>query len=262
MGEGVKAAATCTFTGECADKAKSDVCTSKGQTCVDPRPDVADDWTCQCVAPTTGVPAVMTVAECGTDECISTCATCENDVCKAAGQMCVDPNVKEANNWECHCIAPQTGDVAVTAATTCIGMRCVDYSEQPVCDEDPACEYNTDASLCMDVVVVQNGTNISAGASNEGGDDDDDCILCWLLPLLLLLCCLCFLLAFLLCRRKQQQTEADDEKWNKQFEAEVEEGDDENLGVRSPSQAGADADPEQSLLQGEEMSAKGNDDDI
>ena len=163
MGEGVKAAATCTFIGECADKAKSDVCTSKGQTCVDPRPDVADDWMCHCVAPTTGLPSLRAAADCWTYECISACATCENDVCKAAGQKCVDPNTKEANNWECHCIAPQTGDVAVAAATTCRKeMGCVDYSEQPVCDEDPACEYNTDTSLCIAVGTLAPGNDATS----------------------------------------------------------------------------------------------------
>ena len=125
-------------------------------------------------------------------------------VCVAEGQTCVDPDQSKEGDWVCQCVAPMHGENGQMQSAVCFAEG-------------------------------ENATNITrnAGSIDGDSDDDDDCILCWLLPLLLLLCCCCLLLAFLLCKRRQNQNEADDEKWNKHFEADT---NDAELVKDSPEQ--------------------------
>eukprot|EP01060_Flectonema_neradi_P011198 TRINITY_DN182_c0_g1_i1.p1 TRINITY_DN182_c0_g1~~TRINITY_DN182_c0_g1_i1.p1 ORF type:complete len:1186 (+),score=325.03 TRINITY_DN182_c0_g1_i1:1699-5256(+) len=87
----------------------NDTCTSKGQECNDPNPTVThhSDWTCTCPPPSTGK-ATAAAADCKLDECVVDCPTCEKDVCKDAGQTCLDPNTSAdvKSDWMCICPPP------------------------------------------------------------------------------------------------------------------------------------------------------------
>ena len=137
-------------------------------------------------------------------------------------------------------------------------------TDEAACNDDIRCSYSDVASKCKPIALggwtptPTEWGSIRGAPPGEG--DDDDCWWCWLLLALLLLCCSCCILAFLLLRRKQkaQATEADDEKWNKQFEAQVDEdlGEDQS-NPRSPHKEGVpESERSQSLLYGEEMSDK------
>ena len=141
-GKAVAKAAKCTFTGECSDAAKAKVCTDAGQTCVDPDAAVSDDWVCVCVAPKTGLKGKQAAASCGTDECTAHCPTCEEDVCSAKGQLCVDPDVTVTKNWLCRCIAPQTGADKTGAPATCTGLTCAEVTGEDPCTKEPLCMWD------------------------------------------------------------------------------------------------------------------------
>ena len=229
VGSATMTPAECVFVGECAKPEIAAVCIAVEQTCVDT--DVAQDgtWVCSCVAPKTGTNGLMGPAECGIDECQAECKTCEQDVCKEAGQDCYDPDVTVEGDWMCACKGG-TGNKTTNAAAVCSGLVCATLGAEE-CTAAPECVYESYYGLC-DYVRSAPEWNTTAPARpiGEGEGDDDDCTFweCWWWLLLLLLLCCCLLLAFLLfrCRQKQQQNENDDEKWNKQFEAQVD--DDEN----------------------------------
>ena len=141
-GEAVASAATCTFTGECSDMAKSKVCTDAGQTCLDPDTSVDGDWMCACVAPKSGLHGKQAVAECGTNECTAHCPTCEEGVCAEANQLCVDPDVTVESNWLCRCVAPKTGEDVTMAVATCAGLACAEIKEEPTCTMEATCMWD------------------------------------------------------------------------------------------------------------------------
>ena len=118
--------AKCRLVGECEDDKISSVCTSKGQTCVDPNKKVKGDWECACVAPSVGKPAVGKPATCKLNECTTVCATCAGTTCSGANQNCLDTNqdpVSGLNSWECVCIAPKVGS-KVGAQAACKVDEC------------------------------------------------------------------------------------------------------------------------------------------
>ena len=228
IGSATMKPAECVFVGECAKPEIAAVCIAVEQTCVDT--DVAQDgtWVCSCVAPKTGTNGLMGPAECGIDECQAECKTCEQDVCKEAGQDCYDPDVTVEGNWMCACKGG-TGNKTTTAPAVCTGVVCATLGAEE-CTAAPECVYESYYGLC-DYVRSAPEWNTTAPARPIGeGEDDDDCTFweCWWWLLLLLLLCCCLLLAFLLfrCRQKQQQNDMDDDKWNKQFQAEVDDNED------------------------------------
>ena len=122
---GVAAAAVCTL-DECALTGTSTTCTDAGQTCTDPNRASTSrgDWTCNCVAPATGV-GVAGVASCVLDECEQYGVTCS-----ASGQICHDPD-KSGNkrgDWMCMCVAPATGSARARTAACQYAGECVPYS--------------------------------------------------------------------------------------------------------------------------------------
>ena len=261
------APATCTFVGECEVEANAKVCRDAEQTCIDT--DVAADntWVCSCVAPQTGYNGLMMPGKCGTNECTAECPSCAGDTCAKAGQDCYDPDVTALNDWECRCKGAQVGEAGTAAAAVCTGVVCSSLLAE-TCAQEPECVYETYFGLCTDVVHVYNATaeNATLGAPDREGDSDDDCddfFACWWWLLLLLLLSCCLAAAFLLCRRRQQENDADDEKWNKQFEAEVKDEQEQDYAMeeRSPHKYGNGNDSRtESLLYNEggsqEMSPK------
>ena len=110
---------------ECAAAVVSEVCTKKGQVCVDPDTTKPFDWECQCIAPATGDAGMQTAASCVLDECEETCPSCEKDLCRKAGQNCVDANKdgSSLHDWACVCSGKATGQakgvVAVCEVDEC-----------------------------------------------------------------------------------------------------------------------------------------------
>ena len=151
--------------------------------------------------------------------------------------------------------------------------------DEAACNDDIRCSYDAEGSawdfiafpndllapLCKPIALggwTPTPTEWGGMAGAPPGEgDDDDCWWCWLLLALLLLCCSCCILAFLLLRKKQnaQATEKDDERWNHQFEAQVDE-DFAQSNPRSPHKEGeVESEHTKSLLYGEEMSDKATD---
>ena len=231
VGSATMKPAECVFVGECAKPEVAAVCIAVEQTCVDT--DVAQDgtWVCSCVAPKTGTNGLMGPAECGIDECQAECKTCEQGVCKEAGQDCYDPDVTVEGNWMCACKGGTAGNKTTMAPAVCTGVVCATLGADE-CTAAPECVYESFYGLCDYVRSAPEwNTTAPVPARPIGEDgDDDDCTFweCWWWLLLLLLLCCCLLLAFLLfrCRQKKQDNDMDDEKWNKQFQAEVDDNDD------------------------------------
>ncbi|KAJ9467811.1 Ultraviolet-B receptor UVR8 [Diplonema papillatum] len=120
---------------ECAG---TSVCDHPGQYCVDPDPGVAGDFLCRCAPPYNGTAGVAEAATCYFDECAITCATCENGLCAAAGQGCVDPAPfgNSTSDWTCVCRSDPTAaakaglascgflDECAAACPTCANGTC------------------------------------------------------------------------------------------------------------------------------------------
>ena len=101
--KGTAAAAVCTYSGECVENAQT--CIDAGQTCIDPSPAVGD-WGCVCIPPSTGRGVASVVPFCKLDEC-----TFRNHICRAAGQVCTDPDQSPTStgDWLCECLSPAVG---------------------------------------------------------------------------------------------------------------------------------------------------------
>ena len=224
VGSSTAGPATCKFIGECQEPSISEVCTNAEQTCIDTDVAHVDTWVCSCVAPYTGLNGLMGPAKCGIDECRAECSHCEMGVCSDADQDCYDPDVTVESDWVCRCKG--SGEESVAAAAVCTGIVCATQDNEQ-CVEAPECVYDSFYGICSPVPF--NGTNGTEMGAPVLDGDDDDCTFweCWWWLLLLLLLCCCLLLAFLLfrCRQKQQQNDMDDDKWNKQFQANVDEDD-------------------------------------
>eukprot|EP01061_Rhynchopus_euleeides_P019024 TRINITY_DN3132_c0_g1_i4.p2 TRINITY_DN3132_c0_g1~~TRINITY_DN3132_c0_g1_i4.p2 ORF type:complete len:497 (+),score=198.41 TRINITY_DN3132_c0_g1_i4:252-1742(+) len=105
VGRKLGGAAMCVY-DECIRMDKT--CTAVGQTCHDTNTaaDSRGDWECRCPSPATG----SAVAEAAVCTYVGDCEKAENAaVCSKAGQSCFDPDVQVEDNWECRCVAPQTG---------------------------------------------------------------------------------------------------------------------------------------------------------
>ncbi|KAJ9459156.1 hypothetical protein DIPPA_31345 [Diplonema papillatum] len=95
-------AANCPF-NECdrtCSTCANTTCTGANQTCSDPNPTSLSvlDWICTCPLPSTTASVARRVASCDFDEC-----TLHNSTCTAAGQMCDDPDLSVADDWQCQC---------------------------------------------------------------------------------------------------------------------------------------------------------------
>ena len=121
------AAATCSV-DECVTQGST--CANAGQNCNDPDQTVADDWQCECIMPATGMSTTMMPAMCTqVGECIANGPTCT-----AAGQNCVDPNMMmTVGDWQCECIAPQTGASVTMGVATCTLDECAVMANSQVC---------------------------------------------------------------------------------------------------------------------------------
>eukprot|EP01063_Lacrimia_lanifica_P027985 TRINITY_DN4005_c0_g1_i1.p1 TRINITY_DN4005_c0_g1~~TRINITY_DN4005_c0_g1_i1.p1 ORF type:complete len:2496 (+),score=715.32 TRINITY_DN4005_c0_g1_i1:501-7490(+) len=118
-------------------------CELAGQRCLDPDKSARSltDWTCNCMLPLLGTPAIGRVAECTLDECdVPDCPTCARGTCPA-GQVCIDTDKGEfsLNNWACMCVAPAQGMATVQTAV-CYIDECVDTC--PSCASD-TCTRNS-----------------------------------------------------------------------------------------------------------------------
>ena len=139
-GFAVAKAATCVYNGECGVQANKDVCTSAGQTCVDPNPAAVGDWECRCVSPEAGAGTLMAVAVCFLDECRATCTSCatkpgsQTHACASAEQDCVDPDTAATSiaDWMCVCRAPASGEMA-GAAAVCSVDECYNAENRAAC---------------------------------------------------------------------------------------------------------------------------------
>eukprot|EP00754_Rhynchopus_humris_P028799 Rhum_TRINITY_DN15180_c2_g1::Rhum_TRINITY_DN15180_c2_g1_i1::g.138378::m.138378 len=126
VGDAVGTIADCPFVGEC--QRFSGICTSAGQTCVDPDPTKAGDWSCKCVAPATG-DALGKTAKCILDECGFNKHKC------GINQDCRDPDDSPTSlgDWQCVC---KVGTGTLTAGpAVCIFNECDDEKNSKTCTD-------------------------------------------------------------------------------------------------------------------------------
>ena len=139
-GEAIAKKATCTFKGECDDIKNSQICTAKGQVCVDPDVKVVGDWLCECVPPATGTATQGRAASCQLNECTAICPTCANtgfgNVCIQNEQRCVESSTSffETNDWKCVCMIG-TGEKQGAPVDICEIDECQDPSIRKVCTD-------------------------------------------------------------------------------------------------------------------------------
>ena len=170
------AAAVCQLVGECDDPTISDVCTSAGQSCVDPSVTTMNDWMCECVSPSTGATQLRGAAECQLDECRADCGTCAHGACARANQECVDTNldpVTGLSTWECRCVAPQSGSEALAPAE-CTVDECALYgSTCTAADQD--CQ-DPDAATRSDWLCVCRAPGVGQATGAAAGCVTDECL--------------------------------------------------------------------------------------
>eukprot|EP00755_Sulcionema_specki_P005329 Sspe_Gene.32491::Locus_15926_Transcript_1_1_Confidence_1.000_Length_1432::g.32491::m.32491 len=91
---------------ECKTSGK--ICTNAGQKCEDKDTDEKSlgDWWCSCPDPLVGDAKQAALAECKDPpgECDK-----HGHICKAAGQICVDPDKTKTGDWVCRCVEPAVG---------------------------------------------------------------------------------------------------------------------------------------------------------
>ncbi|KAJ9437673.1 hypothetical protein DIPPA_70101b [Diplonema papillatum] len=129
------------------EDATENKCSEVNQLCVDHNPSAGSvgDWTCECVLPMTGTPGIAQQGICTHNECQT---AANSKVCVDAGQKCVDPDVSQTNNWQCHCLAPSKGSATVTPATCEYAGECVanayicEQVGQTCVDPDPNVEQD------------------------------------------------------------------------------------------------------------------------
>eukprot|EP00756_Hemistasia_phaeocysticola_P042465 Hpha_TRINITY_DN16972_c1_g1::TRINITY_DN16972_c1_g1_i5::g.55882::m.55882 len=164
----------CTVVGchTCADSGSGNLCTLKGQSCLDISRDINNtssyhSWECVCIPPEHARPGgadrnTAGVADCIIDECIATCTGCENDACSAAGQTCNDTDVERTSlgNWECSCPPPRTGKATAKVAE-CHYDECTDATNNAKCTGQ--------GQTCLD-------TNQVWDANQAARPDDWECV--------------------------------------------------------------------------------------
>eukprot|EP01063_Lacrimia_lanifica_P038167 TRINITY_DN803_c0_g1_i2.p1 TRINITY_DN803_c0_g1~~TRINITY_DN803_c0_g1_i2.p1 ORF type:complete len:475 (+),score=205.13 TRINITY_DN803_c0_g1_i2:142-1425(+) len=216
VGEAPLAPAACQD-GECVEGGAAwDVCRGAGQVCIDD--DVAQDtWYCQCASDSTERALLAAVAACGVNECEATPANA--DVCRAAGQVCKDPDTRLESTGDWTCVCPGAGSVsAVGRAASCAVDECLVAANRAVCEAR--------GETCTDPTAAAGDWNCTGVQLLPRGEDDDGCSFwaCWWwLLLLLLCCCCCVILALLLfVRRRHENPDEDDWKNNTDFKATAE----------------------------------------
>ena len=155
-GKNGRAIAQCMY-DECT--ANAGVCQGSGQMCVDPNTaaESMGDWLCECPPPSTGsrmAAAAMCQfeGECD-DEAIAA-------VCTKRGQTCFDQDKATTGDWECRCVAPQTGAPGAQKAAECILDEC--KMSCPTCARQPgsrshACVSAEQNCLDMDTDALSTG---------------------------------------------------------------------------------------------------------
>ncbi|KAJ9454953.1 Neurogenic locus Notch protein [Diplonema papillatum] len=118
MGDDATGAPAACYLDECA--LYNATCADEGQACTDPNPAIAarDDWTCSCVLPFVGIPAVAGFATCSYDECDDV------TICRDFGQLCSDTNERVLDDWLCECTLPTAGAPAVGGLADCVYDEC------------------------------------------------------------------------------------------------------------------------------------------
>ena len=109
--------ASCTPPDECVNNAVQ--CTTAGQECNDPSPDIGD-WECKCRGSAFGNSTGSRAYCVMTGECAINGA-----ICQLAGQECFDPDETTPNDWQCLCPAPSTGVLGLMGPATCEYDECI-----------------------------------------------------------------------------------------------------------------------------------------
>ncbi|KAJ9465537.1 hypothetical protein DIPPA_07103 [Diplonema papillatum] len=139
---------------ECANPKRNATCALGGQICIDPDLYKFGDWGCSCIPPLTGFGSGRLADECAFDECEADCASCENDVCSSAGQVCYDPVTapETVSDWMCVCPMnqTQTDDMTIAEGTYYIESK---FSAKLLDVREP--------NLIDDAFVVVNGSDES-----------------------------------------------------------------------------------------------------
>eukprot|EP01060_Flectonema_neradi_P034124 TRINITY_DN58_c0_g1_i1.p1 TRINITY_DN58_c0_g1~~TRINITY_DN58_c0_g1_i1.p1 ORF type:complete len:4215 (+),score=1091.97 TRINITY_DN58_c0_g1_i1:148-12792(+) len=168
-GQAVAQKATCTFKGDCDEITNSQVCTSKGQVCVDPDLQVTGDWLCECVPPATGTATQGRAASCQLNECTAVCPTCANsgfgNVCTQNEQTCVEGSTSffETGDWKCVCMIG-TGEKAIAPVDVCEIDECKDPSIKKVCTDAGQDCFDPDHKVKGDWQCKCNpGTGVASG---------------------------------------------------------------------------------------------------
>ena len=133
------------------------ICRNYGQECMDPTPNPGetDDWTCNCIPPSSGSARARPAPCSFVGEC-----TTNSGVCTTRGQTCRDPNVNKQDDWECACIGNSIGIKVGNYSTDCELDECLLYGH--IC--------TTNNQICVD--RNKNTTSIDDwGCSCTGGQE-------------------------------------------------------------------------------------------
>ena len=207
------------------------------QKCVDPDKTTSGDWYCECLPPQVGKGEAMSLASCTGVRCSDfhdEPVKCnELDGCFHDGVACTtSPPVIGCARWNNDNVTCDNQADCYHNDTLCLDKPptngCGRWNNDPsTCNLQQRCFHN--GVLCVGVrtltptltlTLSTNDSNIFGAAL---GDDDDDCgWWCILLIILAILCCF-LILAALWWRRRKNAGDVDDEKWNKQFHAQVDE---------------------------------------
>ena len=151
VGKKVGGVAVCVY-DECV--VNGETCQAAGQTCMDPdvTATVTGDWKCVCPSPASGSatakPATcLFVGDCD-DGAVS-------KICTDKGQTCVDPDTATSGDWECRCVAPQTGAAGAQAPAECVLDECAVAC--PTCALKPG--SRTHACVSAEQTCVDLNTN-------------------------------------------------------------------------------------------------------
>eukprot|EP01061_Rhynchopus_euleeides_P028727 TRINITY_DN4685_c0_g1_i3.p1 TRINITY_DN4685_c0_g1~~TRINITY_DN4685_c0_g1_i3.p1 ORF type:complete len:1049 (+),score=368.45 TRINITY_DN4685_c0_g1_i3:396-3149(+) len=166
--------ATCAYIGGCDVEAHLQVCTAAEQKCV-PGANSTDPgmWRCACLPPFHGEPAAKQPAKCLVNECDDICPTCARsspegvNVCTAAGQGCVDPDMsmEVLSDWMCRCIAPATATAVGKAVETCLVDECLAVTDTGARQCGHFTRYTNDGCECACdwVAKSDNGAFLGTG---------------------------------------------------------------------------------------------------
>eukprot|EP01059_Diplonema_ambulator_P033987 TRINITY_DN7402_c1_g1_i14.p1 TRINITY_DN7402_c1_g1~~TRINITY_DN7402_c1_g1_i14.p1 ORF type:complete len:6208 (+),score=1187.89 TRINITY_DN7402_c1_g1_i14:70-18693(+) len=160
-GSSVASVAECTYPGECAFHAA--VCTSVGQTCVDPDVQQAGDWQCACIAPALGT-ATGQPATCELDECIKNKQTCES-----FNQVCNDPtpSASGVGDWTCECVGSEASGIAVGKPASCMIDECDKHADECRAAGQTCNDPNVDPTSLGDWVCTCAGASTGSAVAGR-----------------------------------------------------------------------------------------------